>query len=165
MAVRISPDHRPGIVGSPAYFRLARQPNLLGHRCINFRHRGEGVYRWELDKWEQSVAVAVSGPLILDDVDLMIQAAMDGAGLAFMAEGRAAPHLASGTLERVLEDRSPPFRVTAFSRNLTRTGRCGNAGAHAKRCAQKLVTLCGLPGIPFPRRAPPSRWLRPRSGH
>jgi DNA-binding transcriptional LysR family regulator len=40
---------------------------------------------------------------------LMIQAAMDGAGLAFRAEDRAAPHLASGALERVLEDWSPPF--------------------------------------------------------
>jgi DNA-binding transcriptional LysR family regulator len=100
-------------VGSPEYFAAQVKPesphDLLRHRCINFRHRGEGLYRWELDKEDQSVAVAVRGSLILDDLDLVIQAAIDGAGLAFMAEDRAAPHLASGALERVLEDWCPPF--------------------------------------------------------
>ncbi len=113
VAVRVSADHRPAIVGAPAYLaengRPATPHDLLAHRCINFRHRGEGIYRWELDKGDQSVAVAVRGSLVLDDVDLMIQAAIDGAGLAFMAEDRARPHLASGALERVLEDWSPPF--------------------------------------------------------
>ena len=47
--------------------------------------------------------------MILDDVDLMVQAAIDGAGLAFMSEDRAAAHLESGALERVLEDWCPPF--------------------------------------------------------
>jgi DNA-binding transcriptional LysR family regulator len=40
---------------------------------------------------------------------LVIQAAMDGAGLAFLADDRAQPYLDSGALERVLEDWSPPF--------------------------------------------------------
>jgi DNA-binding transcriptional LysR family regulator len=67
------------------------------------------VYRWELDKGKQSFAVAVNGPLIVDDVEIMTRAAIDGVGLAFMSEERAAPHLASGALVRVLEDWSPPF--------------------------------------------------------
>jgi DNA-binding transcriptional LysR family regulator len=86
-------------------------PNdLLRHRCINFRHRGEGVYRWELDRGDQSVAVAVNGSLILDDLDLVIQAAIDGAGMAFLAEDRAQAYLANGALERVLEDCRHRFR-------------------------------------------------------
>jgi len=113
VAVRVSADQRPAIVGAPEYFAVHGRPHtphdLLSHRCINFRHRGEGVYRWELDKDDQSVAVSVSGSLVLDDVDLMIQAAIDGAGLAFMAEDRAQPHLDRGALDRVLEDWSPPF--------------------------------------------------------
>jgi len=55
------------------------------------------------------VAVAVNGPLILDDLELVIRAAIDGAGLAFMAEDRVAPYLSDSTLERVLEDWCPPF--------------------------------------------------------
>jgi DNA-binding transcriptional LysR family regulator len=113
IAVRVSPDVRPAVVASPEYFRAHGKPivpgDLLRHRCINFRHRGEGVYRWELDRGDQSVAVAVNGSLILDDLDLVIEAAIGGAGMAFMGEDRAAPYLASGALERVLEDWSPPF--------------------------------------------------------
>ncbi|MGH9158949.1 MAG: LysR family transcriptional regulator [Vicinamibacteraceae bacterium] len=113
VAVRVSPDIRHAIVGAPSYFKSHAMPEspreLLSHRCINFRHRGESVYRWELDKGDESVAIAVSGSLILDDEDLVVQAAIDGAGLALVAEDRAAPHLAQGELMRVMEDWTPPF--------------------------------------------------------
>ena len=45
----------------------------------------------------------------MDDVELLVRAAIDGVGLAFMAQESAAPHLASGALERVLEDWCPPY--------------------------------------------------------
>jgi DNA-binding transcriptional LysR family regulator len=47
--------------------------------------------------------------LIVDDVEIMIQAAIDGLGLAFGLEEHVAPLLAIGKLVRVLEDWSPPF--------------------------------------------------------
>jgi len=110
---RVSKDHRPAIVGSPRYFESHKKPasprDLPSHRCINFRHGSAGVYRWEFDKGKQSLTVAVNGPLILDDVEIMIRAAIDGVGLAFLLEENAAPHLASGALVRVLEDWCPPF--------------------------------------------------------
>lgn len=113
VAVRVSRDLRPAIVGSPGYFASHPKPesphDLTSHRCINFRHGTERVYRWELDKGDQSLTVAVNGPLIVDDVDLVIRAAIDGVGLAFVSEERVAPHLASGALVRVLEDWCPPF--------------------------------------------------------
>ncbi len=113
VAVRVSRDPRPAIVGSPAYFESHPKPksprDLLNHRCINFRHGSDGVYRWEFDKGKQSLTVAVNGSLVVDDVELMIRAAIDGVGLAFMSDDRAAPHLASGALVRVLEDWCPPF--------------------------------------------------------
>lgn len=113
VAVRVSPDQRPAIVGSPGYFESHPAPtsprDLLNHRCINFRHGSEGVYRWEFDKGKQSVTVAVNGPLIVDDLELVIRAAIDGVGLAFMGDDRAAPHLASGALRRVLEDWCQPY--------------------------------------------------------
>lgn len=113
VAVRVSPDLRPAIVGAPAYFDAHPKPtsprDVLHHQCIRFRHRGESVYRWELDKGDQSLAIAVSGALLLDEVDLVVQAALDGAGLAWVGEDRVADHLASGALVRVLEDWCPPF--------------------------------------------------------
>jgi DNA-binding transcriptional LysR family regulator len=113
MAVRVSPDHRPAIVASPDYLQSYPRPksprDLLRHRCINFRHGSAGVYRWEFDKGKQSLTVAVNGPLVVDDVEMMTRAAIDGVGLAFMTEENASPYLASGVLMRVLEDWCPPF--------------------------------------------------------
>ena len=60
-------------------------------------------------KRRQSLAVALNGPLIVDDGEILIRAAVDGVGLAFMLEAQAAPHLASDALIRVLEDWCPPF--------------------------------------------------------
>jgi DNA-binding transcriptional LysR family regulator len=112
IAVRVSPDQRAAIVAAPRYFATHAKPksprDLTAHRCINFRHADE-IYRWEFDKGRQSLAVSVQGPLILNDVEAMIRAARDGAGLAFMLEAHAVPHLASGALVRVLEDWCPPF--------------------------------------------------------
>jgi DNA-binding transcriptional LysR family regulator len=113
VAVRVSPDLRPAIVGAPAYFETHAKPatprDLLQHRCIRFRHRGESVYKWELDRDDESLEIAVNGSLILDDTDLVIQAAVDGAGLAWVTEDRVAEHLASGALVRVVEEWCPPF--------------------------------------------------------
>jgi DNA-binding transcriptional LysR family regulator len=113
IAVRVSADLRPVIVGSPGYLESYGRPklprDLLRHRCINFRHGDTGLYRWEFEKGKKSLSVAVSGPLIVDDLELVIRAALDDAGLAYMAEENAAPHLASGGLVRVLEDWCQPF--------------------------------------------------------
>lgn len=38
-----------------------------------------------------------------------MQAALDGAGLALVAQHRAAPHLARGELVRIMEEWTPPF--------------------------------------------------------
>jgi DNA-binding transcriptional LysR family regulator len=47
--------------------------------------------------------------IIVDDTDLVLRAAPDGVGLAFMAEQHAEPHLSNGDLVRVLQDWCPPF--------------------------------------------------------
>ena len=113
IAVRVSRDHRPAIVGSPRYFESHPKPtsprDLTNHRCVNIRMGSAGVYRWEFDKGEESLTVAVDGPLNVDDVNLSIHAAIAGVGLAFSFEEHVAPHVASGALVRVLEDWCPPF--------------------------------------------------------
>ncbi len=112
-AVRVSPDLRPAIVGSPRYFESRAKPktprDLVHHRCINVRHGSGAIYRWEFDKGKQSLVVGVAGPLVVDDVELSIRAALDGVGLAFVDDDRVAGHLASGALMRVLDDWCPPF--------------------------------------------------------
>jgi len=114
IAVRVSGDQRAAIVGSAAYFKSHPRPktprDLTSHRCINYRHGAGGeVYRWEFEKGKKELSVAVNGPLIVDDVELLVRAAVEGLGLAFMSEQLAAQHLAKGTLIRVLEDWCQPF--------------------------------------------------------
>ena len=57
----------------------------------------------------RSVAVHVDGPFVLNDMHLLIDAALHGAGLAIVMEDMVAPFIADGRLVRVLEDWSPPF--------------------------------------------------------
>jgi DNA-binding transcriptional LysR family regulator len=113
IAVRVSRDHRAAIVGAPSYFKSHPRPktphDLLKHRCINFRHGSAGVYRWEFDKGKKSLSVAVNGPLIVDDVETLVRAAIDGIGLAFVSDERVTAELESGELIRVLEDWCQPF--------------------------------------------------------
>jgi len=113
IAVRVSPEQRAAIVGSPGYFAAHPAPqtphDLTGHRAINFRRGESGVYRWEFEKDGQALTVAVEGSLVVDNLDLLIRAALDGAGIAFTFEQHVAPLIAGGTLVRVLEDWCAPF--------------------------------------------------------
>ena len=113
IAVRLTLDHRPAIVGSPDYFKSHPKPkeprDLLNHRCINFRHGPSELYRWEFEKSKKELSVAVNGPLIVDDTELVFQGALQGVGLAFVAEHEVAPYLEKGRLMRVLQDWCQPF--------------------------------------------------------
>jgi DNA-binding transcriptional LysR family regulator len=113
IAVRVSTDHQPVIVGSPSYFEAHPKPrsprDLLQHRCINFRHGSADVYRWEFEKGRKSLSVAVNGPLVVDYVALVLRAALDGVGLAFLAQHQIESYLESGALVGVLESWCQPY--------------------------------------------------------
>jgi DNA-binding transcriptional LysR family regulator len=113
IAVRVSRDQRRAIVGSPEYFRLHSIPvapnDLREHRCIAFRIGTSGVYRWDFRKGRRSVSVSVKGPVVLDDLEMTIRAALDGVGLALTFEDDVAALIGAGRLIRVLEDWCPPF--------------------------------------------------------
>ena len=113
VAVRIGPDLRMAVVGSPAYFRRHPKPvkprDLHGHACIRFRLPSGGIYRWEFEKKGEVLEVEVDGPLTLSDQQVMLQAALDGAGLAIVLESHARAHLKARQLVRVLADWCPPF--------------------------------------------------------
>ncbi|RWM10332.1 MAG: LysR family transcriptional regulator [Mesorhizobium sp.] len=113
IAVRIGPDMRGAVVGAPSYFEAMPKPShpreLVGHRCIRFRFSSGILYRWEFEKDGEEIEIAAQGPLILDEDHLIAQAAMDGAGLAFVFEPYVRAPLADGRLIRVLEEWCPSF--------------------------------------------------------
>ena len=114
VAVRIGPDLRMAVVGSPSYFAGRTLPlspqDLSDHRCINLRLLSGGrLYAWELEKDGHEVRVRVDGQLAFDNIDLVTRAAEAGFGLAFMMENHVTQQLADGRLVRVLDDWCPPF--------------------------------------------------------
>jgi DNA-binding transcriptional LysR family regulator len=112
IAVRVTQDLRLAVVGSPSYFASRSIPqkpkDLNDHRCIGLRLPG-GPYRWEFEQGRKAVTVGVNGPLIIDDTNLVIQAALAGVGLGLAFEEQVAEYLAKRRLIRVLEGWSPPF--------------------------------------------------------
>ena len=113
IAVRLAPDLRTAIVGSPAYFErnpIPRVPkDLAEHACINYRWTESGVlYRWPFSKAGEQADVEVTGPLTMNDVGLAVEAALAGMGLACTLEINITQELAQGRLVRVLEDWCPP---------------------------------------------------------
>ncbi|SEP18549.1 LysR substrate binding domain-containing protein [Aquisalimonas asiatica] len=113
VAVRISSDLRFLAVAAPDYVSRFGEPitpdDLLGHRCIRQRLPSGKRYRWEFEKHGQEIAVDPPGILTLDDNDLMVEAAADGLGIAYVPEAAASDLLAAGRLTAVLEDWCPPF--------------------------------------------------------
>ena len=114
IAVRIAPDLRMVVVGSPAYFSKRPRPeapqDLTAHNCINLRlPTYGGLYAWEFERNGQELNVHVQGQLVFNSTPQMLAAALDGFGLAYIPEDVAEKHVAEGRLERVLEDWSPTF--------------------------------------------------------
>lgn len=112
IAVRVTPELRLAVVGSPRYFKsrsIPKKPtDLNDHRCITLR-LPSGPYRWEFERGRKSVTIGVNGPLIIDDTHLVIQAALAGAGLGLVYEEQVAEDIARRRLVRVLEDWTPPI--------------------------------------------------------
>jgi DNA-binding transcriptional LysR family regulator len=114
IAVRIGPDMRMAVVGSPGYFAKRPKPltpqDLTDHNCINMRlPTYGGLFPWEFEKDGREVKVRVDGQLVFNTIRQRLDSALQGLGLAYMPEDVAAPCLASGDLVRVLEDWCPPF--------------------------------------------------------
>lgn len=114
IAVRIAPDLRMAVVGAPGYLHDNPMPvaphALTKHRCINLRLPTHGgLYSWEFEKDGQEIDVRVQGQTVFNNTFLMLQAAVDGMGLAYVPLDIAQPHLDAGRLKPVLEEWWPLF--------------------------------------------------------
>ncbi len=114
IAVRVGPDLRMAVVGSPSYFATHAKPrtpqDLTSHNCINLRLPGHGgVYVWEFERGGRALKVRVDGQLVFNGAGALLNAALNGFGLAYLMEGQVRPHIAAGRLVRVLADWCPAF--------------------------------------------------------
>ncbi|WP_245456428.1 LysR family transcriptional regulator [Mesorhizobium sp. M2A.F.Ca.ET.043.05.1.1] len=114
VAVKLSGELQLAAVAAPAYLAgraVPRHPkDLHQHRCINFQWPGAGdIYRWEFSRGKRSLEIALKGSLTLNDTELMIHAALGGAGVAYMIDYQVQPWIENGRLVRFLEAWSPRF--------------------------------------------------------
>uniref|UniRef100_E1TEL6 Transcriptional regulator, LysR family n=1 Tax=Burkholderia sp. (strain CCGE1003) TaxID=640512 RepID=E1TEL6_BURSG len=111
VAIRLGPDMRFLAVASPGYLVSHPAPTmpdaLLQHQCIRQRLPSGKRYRWEFLKRGQDMAIDVPGALTLDNTQLIVEAAIDGLGIAYVPEPYARAALSDGRLVAVLEDWCP----------------------------------------------------------
>lgn len=114
IAIPISPEMQLRVVGAPSYFARHPKPrvpqDLQQHNCINRRLTTQGgLYAWEFEKDGRALKVRVDGQLTLNRESTIIDAALEGLGLAIVMEDGIGEHVAAGRLETVLDDWSQPF--------------------------------------------------------
>jgi DNA-binding transcriptional LysR family regulator len=112
VAVRITPDFRWSVVGSPAYFAARGRPrvpeDLTSHECIRYRFpTAQAVYRWQFLRKGREFSLDPPGSVVVNDHIAMIELAKKSVGLVYTADLVAARELKSGELESVLASHLP----------------------------------------------------------
>lgn len=111
IAVPIGPRHRFVAVASPTYLQNHPRPvtphDLKGLPCIRFRFDSGTDFHWEFERGGVELEIAVEGPFTTNSQDMMLAAAMQDVGIAYVLDGLAEAHVKAGRLVRVLEDWCP----------------------------------------------------------
>ncbi|ELN9317633.1 DNA-binding transcriptional regulator PgrR [Escherichia coli] len=112
IAIRIGPDIPMAIVGSPDYFSRRSVPTsvsqLIDHQAINLYLPTSGTAnRWRLIRGGRKVRVRMEGQLLLNTIDLIIDAAIDGHGLAYLPYDQVERAIKEKKLIRVLDKFTP----------------------------------------------------------
>ncbi len=114
VTVRVGPDLRTVVVGTPGYFarhpRPATPADLDGHNCVNYRLIGSGgLLPWEFAGQGREIRIRAGGQLVVNDAMLAGAAVRAGAGLGYMLEEDVAAEIAAGELVQVLDEWCVPF--------------------------------------------------------
>jgi DNA-binding transcriptional LysR family regulator len=113
IARRIIPMHMI-LCASPGYVRENGVPmevhDLPRHRAINFRFSSGRIYEWEFKVAGHLIKHAPSAHLTFNDADLVLNAVLDGQGIAQLAGYQACDHLATGRLISCMDQYAPDDR-------------------------------------------------------
>ncbi|WP_333794438.1 LysR family transcriptional regulator [Hyphomicrobium sp.] len=98
-------SYRNLLVAAPAYLKAHGKPrtpdDLKNHSCIGFSSYA-GWPDWSLWKAGKRRTIRPQGPLVADNSEAVLLAAIAGAGITFTADWLAGPALKEGTLVEVL---------------------------------------------------------------
>lgn len=102
---------RYAVVASPEYLQHHAAPewphDLLQHSCIRFRYPGGRRYQWQFGRDQERLDISVQGALEVNDLDIALSLALEGAGISYVLYEMAEPHLRSGALISLLDEWLP----------------------------------------------------------
>lgn len=107
IAVPMIKDFRFVMVAAPAYVEKYGMPeipeDLAKHNCIGFRFQSNRRYVWEFAKGNKETSIDVSGSLTTNAPRILVDAALDGIGIANVAEPLVKDAISQNRLVRVLD--------------------------------------------------------------
>lgn len=114
VALPISGTQRLICVASPSYLKRMGTPetphDLRNHRCFNYRGpTTHNIYRWEFEQDGREFDIAVNGPMIVNDTQVLVQTAVAGLGIAYLLEDQVKHEVQTGRLISILDDWTPRF--------------------------------------------------------
>ncbi|HEY2256222.1 MAG TPA: LysR family transcriptional regulator [Variovorax sp.] len=111
VAVRLTPSFHFAIVASPAYLDRRGRPetpdDLYDHSCIRMRRSSGAIAPWRMADGGRPIELVVRGPLVVNDFQTMLGAALGGVGLAQVPEPIALEDVREGRLEEVMTAYAP----------------------------------------------------------
>jgi DNA-binding transcriptional LysR family regulator len=113
IATRVTHDMHYLVVASPDYVRRHGRPRVPGdlytHNCIRYRLPGGGFIPWVFVVDGKTIEFNVQGSIIVvNDPDLVISAALEGIGVAYLYQEYVAPLVADGRLVSLLDKSALP---------------------------------------------------------
>jgi DNA-binding transcriptional LysR family regulator len=114
IAVRVTNDMHYLVVASPEYLALHGRPrtpaDLQAHNCIRYRLPGGGFIPWVFVVDGKTVEFDISGSVVvINDPELVISAALEGIGVAYLYEEYVASLVAGGRLVSLLDKSALPI--------------------------------------------------------
>jgi DNA-binding transcriptional LysR family regulator len=111
VVLRITPPFRMVVVASTDYLSRRGTPltleDLSRHACLRLRRSAGGAAPWRFAANGRPLDVVASGPFIAGDFPTLLDAAIDGVGLAQAPEPVAAAPVRAGVLREVLARFAP----------------------------------------------------------
>ncbi|BDG01546.1 LysR family transcriptional regulator [Anaeromyxobacter oryzae] len=111
IGVRVSADQQVVVVGAPSYFARRGKPShpseLHAHDCINLRNTKGSVVRWGFRERGSDFEIAVDGQVVTNDGAVLVDAAVEGLGLAYVFDSMVGQLVSQRRLVRVLEEYCP----------------------------------------------------------
>jgi DNA-binding transcriptional LysR family regulator len=108
--VRVSEPSRSIAIAAPDYLQRNPAPkapqDLQRHNCIRLRSDSQ-LLDWEFAKGKNTIEMSVHGSLVVNNMHLMVRAALDGIGIGYVIESYVATDIARGRLVPLLTDWSP----------------------------------------------------------